>query len=361
MAILNYIIIITGLLIGFIFFREFRFLPDGTPSENLSVSIIIPVRNEAHNISNLLKDLLSQNCKIKEIICVDDGSDDGSREIIRSFPVIYKRNEKLPEGWKGKSWACQTGASEASGDILIFIDADVRLAKDAIAALLYAHENTKLPISVQPYHVVKKPYEFISMFFNIIQTGATGMCMGKRIKATGMFGPVFLVSKSVFNSLNGYEKVKGETVEDFCLGKIYAKNDKRIELYLGGKLISFRMYPNGLSSLFEGWTKNFSKGAFAIRPWVLFLFIIWVTYITVLPIEIAFSIANGKYLILAILLALYIVSILSLKTISNFLGSYPLMCQIFFPLLMILFHLVFLYSFFAIYILKSTKWKGRKL
>lgn len=361
MAVFNYIIIITGLIIGFIFFRKFSFLPEGMPPDDLSVSIIIPVRNEVHNIGNLLNDLVSQNYKIKEIICVDDGSDDGSYEIIHSFPVIYKRNEKLPEGWKGKTWACQTGASEASGDILIFIDADVRLARNAIEALLFAHVRNEKPVSVQPYHTVKKPFEFISMFFNIIQTGATGLCMGGNIKATGMFGPVFLVSKSTFISLNGYEKVKGETVEDFFLGKIYMENDKRIKLYLGGNLISFRMYPNGISTLFEGWTKNFSKGAFAVRPWILFLFIIWVTYITVLPIGIAFTGIYGKYLMLVLLSIAYIVSIFSLKRISNALGSYPFSCQLFYPLLIIPFHLVFIYSFFAIYIFKSTKWKGRKL
>ncbi len=361
MAIINYIIIIAGIYIGFVFFRKFCFLPVAVPPLNLSVSVIIPVRNEAHNIGNLLRDLVLQNYIIKEIICVDDGSDDGTCGIIQDFPVTYIRNEKLPEGWKGKAWACQTGALKASGDILIFIDADVRLEKNAIAALLSAHATNGKPISVQPFHTVKKPYEFISMFFNIIQTGATGICMKGNIKATGMFGPVFLVSKLTFSSLNGYEKVRGETVEDFFLGKVYMENNKRIMLYLGGKLISFRMYPNGISTLFEGWSKNFSKGAFAVRPWILFLFIIWVTYVTVLPIEIALSVVNEKYIVLILLIALYFVSVFSLKRISNALGSYPLICQLFYPLLIIPFHLIFIYSFFAIYIFKSTKWKGRKL
>lgn len=361
LSIVNYIIILTGVFVGLIYFRKFCFLPDEAQTANFSVSIIIPVRNEAHNIANLLRDLLSQNCHIAEIICVDDGSDDGTREIIQSFPVKYIKNEELPEGWKGKAWACQTGSATATGDILIFIDADVRLEKSAIASLLRAHTETGKPISVQPYHKVKKAYEFISMFFNIIQTGATGICLKLNLQTTGMFGPVFLVPQQTFLSLNGYEKVKGETVEDFFLGKIYMENNKNIILYLGGKLISFRMYPNGIKALFEGWSKNFSKGAFAVKPLVLFSFIVWVTYITVLPVEIAVSIVTGRYIILAMLIAIYIFSVFSLKRISNALGSYPFVCQLFYPLLIIPFHLVFIYSFFAVYIFKSTKWKGRKV
>jgi 4,4'-diaponeurosporenoate glycosyltransferase len=199
------------------------------------------------------------------------------------------------------------------------------------------------------------------MFFNIIQTGATGVCAGDKFKASGMFGPVFLVSKKTFNELNGFENVKDETVEDFTLGKIYEENGEKIELFLGGKLISFRMYPNGLKSLIEGWTKNFSKGAASINPFTLLAFIVWVAYLTVLPIVITASIINQKTVILIILCIIYLLTVLSLVRISKAIGSYPLACHVFYPVLIVLFHLLFIYSVLSIYIFKSTKWKGRKL
>ena len=86
--------------------------------------MIIPARNEAHNLPRLLESLASQSVQPREVIVVDDGSTDDTAEIARRHGAEVLVSKPLPEGWRGKPWACHQGAEAASGDLLCFVDAD---------------------------------------------------------------------------------------------------------------------------------------------------------------------------------------------------------------------------------------------
>ena len=88
--------------------------------------------------------------------------------------------------------------------------------------------------------------------FNLIQVMAMGIGLPFRVKKKGLFGPVFMISKKAFDESGGYAPVKGEVVEDYCLGKYYSKHNISPKLFLGNGYISYRMYPLGFLSLAEG-------------------------------------------------------------------------------------------------------------
>lgn len=107
----------------------------GPPQERISV--LIPARNEERSLARLLADLTAAEGDLFEILVYDDQSDDGTAALVRRVAAAHPRirllrGGKLPAGWLGKNHACDALAAEARGDVLLFLDADVRLAPDAV-------------------------------------------------------------------------------------------------------------------------------------------------------------------------------------------------------------------------------------
>src|SRR5690348_11277673 len=107
---------------------HFPALPESSapaPS-NFTVSIILPVRNQANTVSECVTSLVELDFPRKEIIVVDGNSTDGTREILSSFDgeIRIVSEDPLPSGWVGKNWACHIGYQHAKGDLLMFTDGD---------------------------------------------------------------------------------------------------------------------------------------------------------------------------------------------------------------------------------------------
>lgn len=364
--IFNYFSIFIGFILFYYLFNKFPELSNEKQKRDLSlkqysISIIIPARNEEINLPHIIEDLKKQNYKIHEIICVDDGSTDNTKNIIMKEKLKYIKISNLPKGWKGKTWACQTGAIQASGDLLLFIDADVRIAPIGLRNLVNHYENYGNPISIQPYHVVNKNHEYFSLFFNLIQICSTHLSVYKAKKQTGFYGPVLLISRNIFLENKGYNAVKNSVIEDYDLGKLYNRIDIPIDLLMGNKSFQFKMYPNSFSEVIEGWSKNFAAGAISINLKFFILIFFWIVYLSALPIEIARSFIYHNYILSLITIAVYFLTIIKIYYTSKKIGSYPLFISIIYPIYLLTFHLIFFYSFIGTYIIKSTKWKGRNM
>ncbi|MGC9513327.1 MAG: glycosyltransferase family 2 protein, partial [Fidelibacterota bacterium] len=96
---------------------------------NPTISVLVPARNEEHNLPACLESLLALDPAPAEILVLDDHSTDKTWEIIQGFAFKHKqvrgiRGKELPAGWVGKTWACHQLSQEASGEILVFTDAD---------------------------------------------------------------------------------------------------------------------------------------------------------------------------------------------------------------------------------------------
>jgi len=357
----NYYTIIIGIMISFVLFFKMPKLQKNNTDTRLKVSVIIPARNEEDNLPAILGDLKKQSYNIHEIICVDDNSTDATARIIQEYGAKYIKIDGLPKGWKGKPWACQQGAQAAKGEVLVFLDADVRLAESAISSLAYRYEASGKPVSVQPYHAVKKPHEFFSLFFSLIKICGTALSIIGIKKTFGLYGPVFLIQKKLFDRYGGFEAVKDDVAEDLNLGRFYNKQGITVDLLLGSDQIQFRMYPRSFKDVFEGWSKNFSRGSISIRWWVVILIFIWIASLNAVPLEIIRKSVAYNCTQLIILGGIYLIFAAIVYRIARSAGSYPVYVCLIYPAYLIVFEVIFIYSIIATFLTKSTTWKGRRL
>ena len=115
---------------------HFPTLPNqtGTTSNFPPVSIILPVRNQARTVGDCVSSLVGLEYPNKEIIVVDGGSTDGTRELVQKFSheITLVDEEPLPVGWVGKNWACHLGYKKSRGELLLFTDGDSVHAIDSL-------------------------------------------------------------------------------------------------------------------------------------------------------------------------------------------------------------------------------------
>lgn len=356
------ITIVIGLLSSLILFYKFPSIKiNRTADSKHQLSIIIPARNEENNIRLLLQDLMRQSAPIHEIICVDDGSTDKTFDVASSFDVKTISIKDKPNDWTGKTWACQTGADSATGDILLFLDADVRLGPHAISRLMNAYDENHCVISVQPYHQTQKHYEQFSFFFNLIQIAGNGTSMIGEQKCVGLFGPVILIDQQTYLSIDRHLSAKKSIVDDIALGKKLKQMGFPFKLFMGSKEITYRMYGNDFKSLYQGWTKNYATGALKTSLVVFGLVFLWVTSCIASVINVVQSIwdFNMNHFLLAMIL--YFLWVLELFRVSKNVGYFKKTTVFAYPVYLFFFLMVFFISLFKKVFKMDVAWKGRKI
>ena len=128
--------------------RNLRELPQTSSPDRPKVSVLVPARNEKANLERLLPSLLAQDYANLEIFVLDDHSNDGTLEVIQRFAALDSRLQAvegaiLPSGWLGKPHACQQLSRAASGEILIFTDADTFWTADGVGLIVNAFASTR--------------------------------------------------------------------------------------------------------------------------------------------------------------------------------------------------------------------------
>lgn len=351
---------IAGLVCGLLLFHKVRYLPDLQAIESLKISVIIPARNEAHALPLLLSDLRRQSLAPLQIICVDDASEDETGDVAATHGAQVIRVQSKPAGWIGKSFACQVGADLANGDLLLFLDADTRLQPDAIQKLCSAHQKTQSVISVQPYHHMKKWYEELALFFNLVTIGAmSDRLPGKQTK--GLYGPVILIPKTLYEAVGGHSAIRDDVLDDMSLGAILDKHNLATTRYLGGNDIQFRMYPGGLHDLAEGFTKNFASGASRTAPLALLLVALWMSALFRVTIEVISLFFTPTLLPWVLYGCLYGLLALQVWTSGKKIGSFRILSCVFYPVCLLFFLAIFLYSIYKKVFRLPVRWKGRKI
>lgn len=355
------ILIALGITAGLFLFFSFPVIKNQKKAERvaLKISVIIPCRNEEKNIGSLLESLLNQTYPLYEIICVDDQSEDNTASTIAKYPVKLISIITRPEGWIGKPWAVNCGAEASTGDILLLLDSDLILGQDAIQTLVMNYCEYGI-VSVQPYHRMLKAHEQLALFFNLSAVAGTGITMPKPIQK-GMFGPVIMISKEQYLKLDGHNSVKGCVIEDYQLGINYKRAGVKYNLFIGNKNISFRMYSNGIRSQFEGFTKNFSRGILTAGILTTLLTAAWITALTALPVFIIKALVARKIIFFTCGLIFYLISALTLAFYSKKIGNFSVITAILYPISLIWFHIVIIYSFVRKIFFHNVNWKGRKI
>ena len=325
-----------------------------------SVSIIIPARNEEKSLPVLLTSLRDQDFIPDEIIVVVGQSEDSTKEIAEREGVRTIQSEPLPEGWVGKPWACYQGAQIAKGDVFIFLDADTCIEKDGLKDIVDTYIERDGVLSIQPYHKTKRLYEQLSAFFNVIMMGAMGTftVFGNLLKPIGLFGPCVVMRREYYLEIGGHLEVKGEVVEDLALGNIIKKRKVLIYCYGGRGTISFRMYPNGMRELVDGWSKGFATGAVKTYIPVLLAIIAWVgggISATRYTIE---AISSMNTISILVWTSAYLGYAIQVYWMLFRIGTFKFYTALFYPVSLLFFLVIFLRSVFMIFIRRSVRWKG---
>ena len=330
---------------------------------NFSISVIIPARNEEKNLENLFNSLNNQSIRVKEVILVDDNSTDTTPDIGRKHNAKVISLKSLPKGWVGKSWACYNGAKVATGDYFLFLDADIILKNNGIENILSCLKRYQGVISLQPYHKIKKIYENLSLFFNIILIAGMGAFtpFQTRMGPIGVFGPCLICKKEDYHKIDGHKSIKGKVMEDIEIGKKFMK--AKIPVFcLGGKgTVDFRMYPGGFKEMIKGWSKGFGSGAKSTSIPILIMVIAWIIG-AIFPLNLfADGLSSFNPNIVFTGAAFYLSFIAQIYWMSYRIGNFSIWAPVFYPIPLTFFVIVFFYSLILTIFRKKVTWKDREV
>jgi 4,4'-diaponeurosporenoate glycosyltransferase len=278
-------VIVAGWVAGWLAAGRVHRLPAGdgdgaVAGPGPSVSVVVPVRNEAGRLPELLAALAADARSHPELIVVDDGSCDGSGELARRAGATVLEVEP-PPGWTGKAWACWQGALHASGDVLVFLDADTVPAAGFVTRLAAAAAESGGMVSVAPTHRTGALVERASAVPNVVALMAgtgTGRPDHWWRRPVG-FGPAVAVPCATYLAAGGHGRVRAEVAEDVALAQALAAAGVPVMAAAdaGEGAVEYRMYPEGARTLVQGWTKNLAAGASKVAALRAAAVALWVT------------------------------------------------------------------------------------
>ena len=214
--------------------------------EKQKVSVNLPARNEEKFIEKCLASLVGQDYDDYEIIAINDSSNDSTGNIMKKYSekfskVIFVDAKPKPDGWMGKNWACMEGYKKASGNLLLFTDADT-VHTSSVISLAVSHllslevdALTVIPKMLCLDKITKITLPMISTF---LHTRFSALRVNDTSKNTGyFFGSFFIMKKSTYDSVGTHEGVKSELVEDGALGKKVKESNFKMRMVRGEHLI----------------------------------------------------------------------------------------------------------------------------
>jgi len=229
-------------------------------SERPTVSVVIPARNKEASLPACLESLVTQTGVRFEIIVVDDGSSDRTREIAQSFFIVRVVDpEPLPPGWSGKNNAVVAGAKRAEGEWLLFTDADTVHGPGSLArALAEAKLQNAALLSYSPEQEIRGFWEKAVMpviFAELAATFRPSEVSDPESPVAAANGQYILVSRESYDAVGGHAAVATSLLEDVALARAVKASGRKIFFRYGGDAVRTRMY-RSFAQLREGWTKN---------------------------------------------------------------------------------------------------------
>lgn len=345
--------------------------PTGRPR---TVSIVVPARNEEQTLPTLLPTLLpspqtdrrgpgrDDGSAVVEVIVVDDGSTDATAHVAASLGATVLDAGDPPAGWLGKPWACQRGAEAATGDVVVFLDADVELAAGALARLVGELDRCGGLVSVQPHHTTVRRYEELSAYCNAVAVMGVGAFTPlRRVTPAGAFGPCLVTAAADYQAVGGHAGVRDRVLDDVHLAHRYRACGLPVTCRLGADTVRYRMYPGGIGQLVEGWSKNIALGAVGTKPWAAAGATAWVAANAAVAVATVTGVvrwATGGPLPWATLTC-WLLVVLQLRWILRRLGTFRWSTAAGFVVPLVAFVAIFVRSTVLTVVRRQVRWRGR--
>ena len=362
----------TSVVIAFFntrFLNRISFTVKRNPTiDAVTVSVLIPARDEENRISECLQSLISQCSNVTEIIVLDDRSSDATSEIVREFSeqdsrVRLMTGEELPSGWIGKHWACHQLSLVSEGQYLLFIDADTVLAEDAILiALGKATESncdllTFMPRRIAKCVAEKLMFPFIDWaIFCWLPLGQAHKRKNAYLSAT--YGQFMLFKRLAYEQLGGHSRIKDNAVDDMELGRMTKREGLIWNLLDGEGLVTSLPYENNGDAL-----RGISRSVFPALNYHVSLLIAFSSLLLVIayipPYNFINEVISDQFRTGFFLVSLFSLSMLIISWVFVCLRfKHPKYLVLLFPVSITLVVLVAYYSMFA-NVLKFQSWKDR--
>ncbi|MDD3567977.1 MAG: glycosyltransferase family 2 protein [Bacteroidales bacterium] len=240
-------------------------LPYGRVSGTPLVSVLIPARNEEHNIASILGGLLNQTYSNITVTVYNDQSTDETAHLVQQFIKEDKRvsmmmGEELPTGWLGKNYACHRLAMQAQGEYLLFLDADVKVEPHLVEnAVAYMQRKRLVLLSMFPRQ------QLISMGEKLVVPSMNWILLSLlflRLVRWSTFpslaaanGQMMLFDAKMYSDFQWHSVVRHSRVEDIAISRLIKRKRLRMATLLGTDDISCRMYGSYTDAI-NGFTKN---------------------------------------------------------------------------------------------------------
>lgn len=339
------------------------------PADLTTASVLIPARNEAHNLVHLIPSLLNSNYKAFEILLLNDGSEDQTEQVALRlleksqipYRVIAGKKWHSDLGISGKNYACQQLAEMARGEILIFCDADITISPDTVQRTLTLIQQNPKVSGMSGLPKIKSNGFFENLVFPWIMQiplmVSLPLGFAWRFPLTSMQlanGQWLAIRRSAYKKIGGHKALGTAILEDMQLAKnLVHQSLGGLIPVLAAKDITVKMYSDW-NSMVRGFSKNLIL-IFGGKPIPFMTLLTLVNFVFLFPLSFL-NVSLGQ-------VVLGVSTLFVLRITTAILFGNPIRMA----LLQFIFHWfsLMVLNYFSILILyhycnKMTEWKGRK-
>ena len=233
------------------------------------MSVLIPARDEAANIADAVACIMANDGVDFELLVLDDGSTDATPDILRAVGDprlrVIAGSGILPAGWSGKQYACARLGIEARCDLLVFVDADVRLAPDALSRLAgYMDQNPSVALaSGVPRQITLGPFEWLLLpLIHLLLLGYRPIWLDRDRTEPGFAagcGQLFIARRAPYAAIGGHHAVRASLHDGITLPRAFRRAGFQTGLFDATAIASCRMYAT-VRDLWDGLGKNATEG-----------------------------------------------------------------------------------------------------
>lgn len=292
----------------------------GATDECFRISVVVPARDEAETLEPALRTILAQRGVDIEVIVVDDGSSDGTGAVAEALAredsrvrVLY--NPPLQPGWLGKANAMQAGSRLATGDFLLFTDADVLHHPRGFASFTGVLEAEGLDfISGLPLVEMRSLWEHVNLPMYLFGLGLADVILERRggpgASEALATGALMLFRRECFEAIGGYERVKGQMLDDLGMAQVLHRAGRPMGYRLALECMRVQLF-HGNRAAFWAPTKNILIGVEGIEWLAIPVVLFTAAEFLVPPLAAVWGLATGRPVVALAGLGAYLAQYLS--------------------------------------------------